>query len=309
MIRRNYAILISTIWLISCDFAAAQQVRQPVIDMHMHAQYQVWADQRFCFPQPCEAGPSMVTEDSELRPSALAAMEEYNVVLAVVSGRKDSVLEWTAESQDRFITGIQINRPDDIAYSELETLLRSGRVQVLGELALQYEAVPIDDPSVDPMLSLAHELDIPVHVHIAGLGGSSDFPIHLGNPLRLAKVLRKYPDFRIYIENASWPFLEEVTSLMYQYPSVYVDISTILHLTPKEVASNYLKGLMDNGLGKRVMYGSDQMIWPEVIGENIQFIESAAFLSEEQKRDILYNNAAKFLRLSEDQIAAHHGRR
>jgi predicted TIM-barrel fold metal-dependent hydrolase len=309
MIRKDYALFVSAICLISFELAVAQQVRQPVIDMHMHAQYQVWADQRFCFPQPCEAGPSMVTEDSDLRPSALAAMEEYDVVLAVVSGTKDSVLEWTAESQDRFITGIQINRPDDIGFGELEDLLRSGRVQVLGELALQYEAIPIDDPSVDPMLGLAHELDVPVHVHVAGLGGSPDFPIHLGNPLRLAKVLRKYPDLRIYIENASWPFLEEVTSLMYQYPSVYVDISTILHLTPKEVASNYLKGLVDNGLGKRVMYGSDQMIWPEVIGENIEFIEDADFLSEDQKRDILYNNAARFLRLSDDQIAAHHGRK
>jgi predicted TIM-barrel fold metal-dependent hydrolase len=102
------------------------------------------------------------------------------------------------------------------------------------------------------------------------IGGSADFPIHLGNPLQLAKVLRKYPGLRIYIENASWPFLEEVTSLMYQYPSVYVDISTILHLTPRNVAYAYLKGLVDNGLGKRVMYGSDQMIWPEVIGENIE---------------------------------------
>jgi len=250
----------------------------------------------------------MVTESAKLRPAALAAMAEYNVVLAVVSGEKDTVLEWTYESRDSFVTGILIGRPDDISYAELKELFESDRVQVLGELTLQYNAIPIDDPSVDPLLSLAHELDVPVHVHVAGLGGSSDFPIHLGNPLRLSKVLRKYPGLRIYIENASWPFLEEVTSLMYQYPSVYVDISTILHLTPRTVAYAYLKGLVDNGLGKRVMYGSDQMIWPEVIGENIEAIEAADFLTEEQKRDILYNNAARFLRLSEEQIAAHHGR-
>lgn len=246
--------------LLLANKSVAQQDRLPVIDMHMHSQTSIWADKRLCFPQPCEARESMINDPDELRPAALAAMDEYNVVLAVVSGPKDAVLEWTAESQDSFITGIQINRPDDISYQELKGLLESGRVQVLGELALQYEAIPIDDPSVDPMLSLAYELDIPVHVHVAGLGGSPDFPIHLGNPLRLAKVLGKYPGLRIYIENASWPFLEEVTSLMYQYPSVYVDISTILHLTPKEVAYNYLKGLVDNGLGKRIMYGSDQMI-------------------------------------------------
>ena len=307
MTRLKSFLPILVFGVVLTNTSGAQQDRLPVIDMHMHSQTSIWADRRLCFPQPCEAGASMINDPDELRPAALAAMDEYNVVLAVVSGRKDAVLDWTAESQDSFITGIQINRPDDISYQELKGLLESGRVQVLGELGLQYEAIPIDDPSVDPMLSLAYELDIPVHVHVAGLGGSPDFPIHLGNPLRLAKVLGKYPGLRIYIENASWPFLEEVTSLMYQYPSVYVDISTILHLTPKEVAYNYLKGLVDNGLGKRIMYGSDQMIWPEVIGENIEAIEAAEFLSDEQKRDILYNNAARFLRLTDEQISAHHG--
>jgi hypothetical protein len=156
------------------------------------------------------------------------------------------------------------------------------------------------------MLALAHELDIPVHVHVAGFGGGTDFPIDLGNPLRIAKVMRKYPGLRIYIENASWPFLEEVTALMYQYPSVYADLSTLLHITPRPVAYRYIKALVDNGLGKRLMFGSDQMIWPEVIGENIEMIEAADFLTEEQKRDILYNNAARFLRLPDEQIAAHH---
>lgn len=249
----------------------------------------------------------MVDDPDELRPAALAAMEKYNVVLAVVSGPRDDVLEWTAGMEDRFVTGIKIGRPDDIGFTDLKRLFESGRVQVLGELTLQYNAVPIDDPSVDPMLALAHELDVPVHVHIAGLGGSPDFPIHLGNPLRLSKVLRKYPGLRIYIENASWPFLEEITSLMYTHPSVYADISTILHLIPRPVAYGYLKSLIDNGLGKRLMYGSDQMIWPEVIGETIEAIEDADFLTEEQKRDILYHNAARFLRLTDEQIATHHG--
>lgn len=278
----------------------------PVIDMHMHSYTEYWSDTRFCFPQPCKGLPTKITDPQELRPAALAQMDRYNVVQAVVSGDKDSVLAWTDESQDRFVTGIQISRPDEITYADLERLLRSGRVQVLGELSLQYEFVPIDDESVDPMLSLAHELDIPVHVHVAGLGGSEDFPIHLGNPLRLAKVMAKYPGLRVYLENAAFPFLEEVTSLMYQYPTVYAEVSTILHLIPRPVAYRYLKGLIENGLGKRVMYGSDQMVWPEVIGETIEAIEEADFLTDEEKRDILYNNAARFLRFSEEQIESHH---
>ena len=50
------------------------------------------------------------------------------------------------------------------------------------------------------------------------------------------------------------------------------------------------------------------MVWPELIEISIAIIEEAPFLNETQKRDILYNNAARFLRLSEEEIAQHHGR-
>jgi predicted TIM-barrel fold metal-dependent hydrolase len=308
MNQRNPLLILVLISLLLGSPIQAQDKRQPVIDMHLHSYTTIFQDKRFCFPQPCESLPSKVTDPEQLRPVALAEMEKYNVVLAVVSGERDDVLRWTEDESNKFVIGQVLWRPEDIAFSELKALLETGQIQVLGELAFQYEGIAIDDPSVDPLLALAHELDVPVHVHVLGLGGRSDFPIHLGNPLRVGKVLRKYPGLRIYLENAGWPFLEEVTSLMYQYPSVYADLSTLLHLTPRPVAYGYMKGLVDNGLGKRLMFGSDQMIWPEVIGENIEMIEAADFLTEEQKRDILYNNAARFLRLPDEQIAAHHQR-
>lgn len=47
------------------------------------------------------------------------------------------------------------------------------------------------------------------------------------------------------------------------------------------------------------------MNWPQSIEKSIEAIRSVPFLSEEQKRDILYNNAARFLDLSEKEIARH----
>jgi predicted TIM-barrel fold metal-dependent hydrolase len=54
------------------------------------------------------------------------------------------------------------------------------------------------------------------------------------------------------------------------------------------------------------MLGSDQMIWPGAIEPSIEVIEEAPFVSAAQKRDVLYNNAARFLRLSKEVIAKHH---
>jgi len=60
---------------------------------------------------------------------------------------------------------------------------------------------------------------------------------------------------------------------------------------------------MDVGLGRRLLFGSNKMIWPETKGTAI---ESAKFLSEQEKLDIFYNNAARFLQLSEVQIESQH---
>ncbi len=59
--------------------------------------------------------------------------------------------------------------------------------------------------------------------------------------------------------------------------------------------------MLEAGFGRRIMFGSDQMAWPEAIGMAIDGIESAEFLTEEQKRDIFYNNAARFLRLDKKE--------
>ena len=122
----------------------------------------------------------------------------------------------------------------------------------------------------------------------------------------LEEVLKKHPNLRIYLENASYPYIHEVIALMYRYPNVYADLSTFSWIIPRPTFHNYLENLIDAGLGKRLMFGSDQMIFPETIGMAIEAIESASFLTNEQKRDIFYNNAARFLRLSEDEIKRHH---
>ncbi|MEO6103344.1 MAG: hypothetical protein ABIP44_06860 [Pseudoxanthomonas sp.] len=43
-----------------------------------------------------------------------------------------------------------------------------------------------------------------------------------------------------------------------------------------------------------------------MIDPSIQAIEDASCLRTEQKRDILYSNAARLMRLGEVQIQAHH---
>ncbi len=297
--------------------AAQENTRAPIIDMHLHGGYKVGAFgtepdgapmRRPCLPQPCVNHAAQVQKAEDILPMTLEAMKRHNIVLGIVSDQPPQILEWDKADPDRFMLGFNMHHPSEIGIPRLRELFRSGEFQVLGELGFQYRNVAIDDSLLDPMFAMAAEMDIPVHIHLAGAGAGPTFPIHLGNPLRLSTVLQKHQNLRIYVENASWPFLEEITSVMYKYPNLYADLSTITWIIPRRTFHQYLQGLVENGLSKRLMFGSDQMMWPETIALAIEAIETADFLTEEQKRDIFYNNAARFLRLSEEEIAQHHGK-
>jgi predicted TIM-barrel fold metal-dependent hydrolase len=97
--------------------------------------------------------------------------------------------------------------------------------------------------------------------------------------------------------HAGWPMLDEMVGLLYAHPQVYVDIALINWELPRAEFHAYLRRLVESGFDKRIMFGSDLTMWPEAIGLAIEAIESAEFLTHEQKRDIFYNNAARFLRI------------
>ena len=92
---------------------------------------------------------------------------------------------------------------------------------------------------------------------------------------------------------------------MYAHPQVYVELGVIDWVLPRKEFHNFLKGLVDAGFGKRIMFGTDQMIWVETIDDAIESVNSAYFLTMEQKEDIFYNNAAKFLGFTEEEIKMH----
>jgi predicted TIM-barrel fold metal-dependent hydrolase len=123
----------------------------------------------------------------------------------------------------------------------------------------------------------------------------------------MEEVLVQHPRLRVYLMHAGYPLLDDLLALLYAHPQVYVGVGVIVHTQPRAAFYRFLRGIVEAGFGKRVMFGSDQMVWPETIERGIATIEAAPFLSDAQKRDILYNNAARFLRLSAETIARHHG--
>jgi len=282
--------------------ALAAQQRPPIIDMHMHTHHPADIPSgapALCRPEPCQGtGAATATPEASLR-ETLAQMRRYNIVRGFVSGPDlAEVQRWTAAAPDRFLPGVFVMQPGHPGADALRRAHKAGHLAGIGEIATQLSGIPANDPALEPYFALAEELDLPVLIHSAGIGPYlPSFRSAAGNPFNLEDVLVRHPDLRIYVENTGYPYLGEMISMMYQYPQLYGDLSTITWVIPRQAFYDYLRGLMDAGLGKRLMFGSDQMRWPEAIGWAVEAIEEAPFLSEEQKRDIFYGNAARFLHL------------
>jgi len=279
------------------------QTRAPVIDVHMHA-YAKDARWDHKVGNPITGREMTATNEQAHMHETLAEMKKYNIVKALVSTHYEAVLRWKAAAPDSIIPAYGF---DDLAQVNLEFLRKehaAGRLQALGEVGIQYSGLAPNDPKMEPIYALAEELDLPLGIHIGlskpgvAYDDSPKYRAELSHPMLLEEVLLRHPKMRLYVMHAGWPMLDEMIALLWAHPQVYVDVAVIDWALPRAEFHSYLRRLVEAGFGKRIMFGSDQMVWPDVIGPAIEGIESAAFLSEERKRDILYNNAVTFFRLN-----------
>jgi predicted TIM-barrel fold metal-dependent hydrolase len=307
MKTRILSLIFLTVFASAAPAQKNEQNRPPIIDVHVHAYAK---DERWTskVPDPVTGQPITATTEQAHMQATLAEMKKYNIVKAVVSNDYQAVLRWKAASPDHIIASYGFDDPSSADLAFLRREHTAGRLMALGEIGAQYKGIAPNDPKMEPYWALAEELDIPVGLH-TGLAPPNTpyqccpkFRTSLGNPALLEEVLIRHRKLRVYLMHAGYPYLQETIAIMHIYPQVYADLGAIDWRRPREDFHEYLRALVRAGLGKRLMFGSDQMVWPEGIGLAIEGIESASFLTEEQKRDIFYNNAVRFLRLDEKKL-------
>ena len=304
----------------------------PVIDVHHHAMDESFPGlgpmcpntSAFTASDPGakEAPFGWIPEECtpKLHPSAkgeylkdvVAEMERLNVT-AVVFGDPRSVQKWRDAAPGRVIPGTSFSeglQPGArVALEELRKSFTTDGFKVMGEIGLQYEGLSPSDPSVDAYFALAEELDVPVAIHM-GTGGSGRanvamprFRGSMGNPLLLEDLLARHPRLRVQVMHAGYPMIDNMLTLLQASSHVYVDVAGLIWSYPLKEVNRYIEQLVDAGFEDRVMFGTDQLGWPRLMGYSISVIQNADYLTPKQKRAILYSNAARFLRL--DAAPAH----
>jgi len=289
---------------------ASPMVTGPVIDVHMHA-YPASMQLDAPIVNPITGVKSPIRTGADHLAACLAAMRRHNVVRGVVSGgdgdRLRAAVEWSERDPARFLVGAGIRGSADTPLPPVDALRRlhaESRLQVIGELTSQYAGLPLSDPEYEPYLALAEELDVPVALHTGSMPPGTPFDpccrlarARFGNPELIEEALNRHPKLRLNLMHGGWPYLEDTIAMLMLYPNVYTDTGAIDWLLPRAAFHEYLRALVEAGFGKRIMFGSDHMFWPDAIALGIEGVETARFLTAAQKRDVLYQNAVRFYRI------------
>lgn len=324
------------LWVLFLTTIAFPQTRKlPIIDMHLHAYpadyngvppsvicgpFANWSvrdprdsaqkylnDVIFKNTNCCGTSFSSPKTDDALMYKTFNVLKKYNIY-AVTSGPFKYVEKWKKANPERIISGIEFSPTMNIPVDTFRKWITQNRLKVMGELVGQYDGITLSDPVMEPYLALAEEFDVPVSVHVGpgppgiAYAGSPNYRAKFHSALVIEEALLKHPHLRVIVAHAGWPMIDDMIAMLYVHPQVYVDLGILCYAYPKKDFYYYLQRLVDSGFEKRICFGSDQMIWPQAIVTGIETINKATFLSAKQKRDIFYNNAARFLRLDKTQL-------
>jgi len=270
-----------------------------IIDVHLHS----YTDTDYWGGRIHPTGIESPTNADEHLMETISLMDKHNIEYAVVSGSIKSLDKYVS-ADSRFIPGY-MDEESLIPISEFENFIRKGEIKVFGEVTGVYHGRTLNDPIYEPYLKICEDYGVPVAYHTGGGPPMTPyrccpkFRISLGDPLLIEEVLVKFPKLQVYLMHGGEVFYEHAIRMMQMYTHLYIDVGVILWVSPalQDYAINLLKLAKKANVLDRVMFGSDQMVWPDATSKSIEFLNSLDFLSENDKKMILYDNAKRFLKL------------
>lgn len=277
---------------ITCTVANAQ-----IIDVHLHS----YTDDDYWGGKTHRTGITSPKTAADHLKETIAQMNKNNVEFAVVSGTVESIALYT-KADARFIPGYM----DDnglIPVAEFDSLVKNGKIKVFGEITGVYQGKTLNDSSYHPYLAICEKYGIPVAYHTGGGPSMTPFRsccpkfrIALGDPLLIEDVLVRYPALKLYLMHGGELFYENAVRMMSMYLNLYIDVGVLLWVNPliQDYAVRLLKLAKKANLLDRVMFGTDQMTWPDAISHSVNYLKSLDFLTTAEKEKILYKNANNF---------------
>ena len=281
---------------------------QEAFDVHLHAlnpeMFAPVKDAQFGAFLRSGVVEAMVTDAGALLRRTVEEMDRNEVRQGLLSGDNVLVRRWVQAHPDRFLPSYTPDlslKDASEAAAQFEKEVKEGKWRAMGELGLPYAGRPLNDPALFPYYEVCERQQIPVFFH-TGLDGpepqtmaSPVFRVELGDPLLLQDIVVKWPRLKVVIMHMGWPFFDHALYMPYAYRNVYLDTGVVDWILGAEVFDRMLREAVDTAGSDRILFGSDQMVFPQMIKPAVARVRNAPYLTPTAKRNILWENATRLL--------------
>lgn len=152
-----------------------------------------------------------------------------------------------------------------------------------------------DDESLTPIYELALEYDLPVSISLSGLlSALAGHDITWSRPVSIQRVAQRYPDLKIIVSHAAWPYADEMVVVALACPNIYVSPDLYASTAGMIGADSYVKGA-NLFLEDRMLFGTAYPV--KDIQESLRDFLQMGWRQEIIPK-ILWGNAAKLLKIN-----------
>jgi predicted TIM-barrel fold metal-dependent hydrolase len=95
--------------------------------------------------------------------------------------------------------------------------------------------------------------------------------------------------------NSAFPKRPGSTYMLYAHSNVYMDVAVVNWILGRAGFHRLLRQVFEMVGPDKILFGSDQMAMPQMIPAAVSAIQEASFLSEDDRRKILGDNARRLL--------------
>lgn len=224
----------------------------------------------------------------------IAEMDRAGVRFGLIGGvdhpHSQTPNDWVAEQvkkyPDRLIRIAGVNAEKGMAaVRELEDLVKNGGCRGLRIFPYGHKRPP-NHAVFYPLYAKCIELDIPVQMQMGHTAPM--LPSEVGRPIYLDEVAIHFPELRIVAAHLGYPWTDEMISIAWKHPNVYID--TTAH-TPRYFQPQFVQYLKT--------YGQDKVIFGTSFPGTLPSIKKALDeldalnLKPEAREKFLWKNAAK----------------
>ena len=197
------------------------------------------------------------TPEDHKRSVVEGGAEKFVVINAPVRAYKkipnDFIADYVAQYPGQAVGFASVDPNDPTAAEEFERSVTDLGLQGL-KVSPVYQGFDPWSPEAWELYYLANKYDVPVMFHMGGMYDPNG-TLEWGNPLRLDKVGRAFPDLRIIVAHFGQPNMQETAMLMRKNMNVFTDLSARFHR--KWQLYNGLMVAIEYKVTDRILFGSD----------------------------------------------------